>query len=96
VVLAALNEFAPSWTSKEDRIAMLYELLAIHSVLNAWKNNPKLSKREIGIWGHWKDENPENDKPISASEVERMKSFFREQNPTKYYKMFPEDHQPSG
>jgi hypothetical protein len=67
---------------------MLYEIMAITRVLKAWKENPNLSRREIGGWS---ENSPWIDSPLSESEVERMKSFMRRYNPTSYHKMFPED-----
>lgn len=70
---------------------MLYELMAITFVLRAWKKDPNLSKREIGVWSHWKDESAQNELPLTESEVERMKSFMRRHSPTTYHDIFPED-----
>lgn len=70
---------------------MLYELMAYARILEAWKKDPNLSKREIGVWGHWQNENAQNELPLTESEVERMKSFMRRHNPTTYHKIFPED-----
>ena len=67
---------------------MLYELMAIHSVLTAWKKNPDLSRRELGKWS---EDSPFIDSPLTESEVEGMKSFLRKHNPTNYHKLFPDD-----
>ena len=39
---------------------MFAELLAAHLVLKGWKQNPTATKREIGVWGHWKEDDEEN------------------------------------
>lgn len=70
---------------------MLYEIMAITSVLRAWKRDPNLSKREIGVWSNWQNDNPGNELPLSETEVERMKTFMRKHNPTTYHQIFPED-----
>ncbi len=70
---------------------MFVELQSAYLVLRAWKENPKSSKREIGVFSHWKDENPKNDKPLTEKEVEVFKKLLRENNPTAYYELFPEE-----
>ena len=68
---------------------MFIELQGAYFVLRAWKNNPKLSKKQIGIFSHWKDDGPENERPLTEDEVERFKQFLREHAPTSYYELFP-------
>lgn len=72
-------------------MSIFVELIFNKYVLSKWKENPNLSKREIGFRSDWKDGNPENDKPLSDTEVQRMKNFVRKHNTTAYYELFPED-----
>lgn len=70
---------------------MFIELQSAYFVLRAWKKNPKLSKREIGVFGQWTDDNPENEKPLTEKEVEGFKKLMRENNPTTYHELFPDE-----
>jgi hypothetical protein len=71
---------------------MFAEILAAHSVLKAWKKNPAATKREIGVWSHWKREcDEENERPLLEAEVEEMKKFLRRNAPTGYFTIFPEE-----
>ena len=63
---------------------MFAELLAAHLVLKGWKQNPTATKREIGVWGHWKEDDEENQCPLWEAEVQRMKSFLRGHAPTGF------------
>jgi hypothetical protein len=49
------------------------------------------TKRQIGIWQHWKEETEDNDRPLTEVEVERMKAFFRQNAPTSYFTIFAID-----
>ena len=69
-------------------------LLATYLVLSAWKKNPALSKREIGLWAHWSEETEDNNKPLSESEIARMKLFMRTHNAPSYFNLFPEERPP--
>jgi len=46
---------------------MFAEILAAHLVLKAWKQNPAATKREIGVWQHWKEDHEENERPLSEA-----------------------------
>jgi|WetSurMetagenome_2_1015567.scaffolds.fasta_scaffold1351485_2 hypothetical protein len=68
---------------------MFTELQAASFVLQKWKDNPQLTKRQIGGWSHWKTDAPENDRSLTTEEVESYKQLLREHNPSQYYKLFP-------
>jgi hypothetical protein len=70
---------------------MMIELQAIYFVLKRWNQNPAATKRQIGIWQHWKQETEDNDRPFSEIEVERMKAFLRQNAPTSYFEIFTEE-----
>ena len=70
---------------------MFAELLCAYLVLKTWKNNPKLTKREIGLAYDWRSSNLENDKPLTEKEVESKKKFLRENNPKSYFELFPKE-----
>lgn len=65
------------------------ELQATYLVLKKWNHNPKLTKKEIGVWSHWKDDKMENNFPLSEKEVVDLKEIFLKNNPTEYFKLFP-------
>jgi hypothetical protein len=67
---------------------MMIELQATHLVLKIWNQNPAATKRQIGIWQHWKQETEDNDCPLTLVEVERMKAFLRQNAPTSYFEIF--------
>jgi hypothetical protein len=52
---------------------MMIEVQAAYFVLKRWNQNSAATKRQIGIWQHWKQETEDNDRPLSEVEVERMK-----------------------
>ena len=70
---------------------MFAEILATDLVLKAWKRNPSATKREIGVWAHWKQDDEENERPLSEAEVQEMKKFLRRNAPTGYFTIFPEE-----
>ncbi|HRR39329.1 MAG TPA: hypothetical protein P5570_01040 [Candidatus Paceibacterota bacterium] len=72
---------------------MFTDLLSTYFILVAWKKNPSLTKRQIGVMHQWKEDTEENNKPLTKDEVEGMKSFLKKYNPTAYYKLFPEEKQ---
>ena len=63
-----------------DRLAgrwpIMIELQATDFVLKSWNQNPAATKRQIGIWQHWKEQAEDNDRPLAEVEVERMKAFL--------------------
>jgi len=61
--------------------SMMIELQAAYFVLKRWSQNSAATKRQIGIWHHWKQETEDNDRPLSEVEVERMKAFFMRNAP---------------
>jgi hypothetical protein len=56
---------------------MMIEMQGAYFVLKRWNQNPAATKRQIGIWQHWKEEREDNDRPLTEVEVERMKAFLR-------------------
>ncbi|MGA8102766.1 MAG: hypothetical protein WB869_11455 [Candidatus Acidiferrales bacterium] len=69
---------------------MFAEVLFNTFVLRKWKENPAITKREIGFSHNWLEDKPENNLPLSQTEVEKMKKFLRQHAPSSYWKMFPE------
>jgi hypothetical protein len=67
---------------------MMIEVQAAYFVLKRWNQNSAATKRQIGIWQHWKQETEDNDRPLSEVEVERMKVFLRRNAPTSYSEIF--------
>lgn len=51
---------------------------AIDLILKSWAENPKLTKRQIGVWSHWKADDPENDKPSTPEEIQKYKNILEE------------------
>jgi hypothetical protein len=70
---------------------MMIELQATYFVLKKWNQNPAATKRQIGIWQHWKEATEDNDRPLTKVEVERMKTFLRQNAPTSYFSIFAQD-----
>ena len=70
---------------------MFIEVQAAYLVLKRWNQNPAATKRQIGIWQHWKEETEDNDRPLTEVEVERMKTFLRRNAPTSYFMIFTKD-----
>jgi len=70
---------------------MMIELQAAYFVLKRWNQNSAATKRQIGIWQHWKEEREDNDRPLTEVEVERMKSFLSRNAPTSYFSIFAKD-----
>jgi hypothetical protein len=68
---------------------MFIEIQSAYFILRSWRENPAATKREIGLWAHWKEEREENDWPLSSEEVDRMKIFLRRHAPSSYIKLFP-------
>lgn len=54
---------------------------AVDIILKKWRKNPDLTKREIGVYSNWKDNNEENNKQLSLKEIksyeETLKKFKR-------------------
>ena len=67
---------------------MMIELQAVFLVLKEWNQNPAATKRQIGIWQHWRRETEGNDLPLTGVEVERMKAFLQRNAPTSYFEIF--------
>jgi hypothetical protein len=67
---------------------MMIEVQAAYFVLKRWNQNSAATKRQIGIWQHWKQETEDNVRPLSEVEVERMKVFLRRNAPTSYSEIF--------
>lgn len=64
---------------------------ATYLVLKKWLGNPNLTKREIGIWDQWSENNPDNNKPLSTGEVNKLKETLRRNNPSSYNQLFPQN-----
>lgn len=67
---------------------MLCELIAISYVLRKWNEYPLATKRQIGVWSHWKDDSPQNDRPLLDAEVCKMKSYLMKYAPSDYRSIF--------
>jgi len=63
---------------------MFCELLCYYNILKAWKKNPKLHKKELPGWSSWKEDIPENNKPLTAEEVRFYKNFLRKHAISSY------------
>jgi len=63
-------------------LAMFCELLGTYCVLRSWKENPSASKKDIGVWRHWREDIPENHVPLSPIDIEKMKAFVLRHNPS--------------
>jgi len=70
---------------------MFAEILAADLVLKAWKRNPAATKREIGLWAHWKEQREENDSPLSQEEVQKMKALLRDHAPSSFANLFADE-----
>jgi hypothetical protein len=77
--------------SSKTGAGMFIELQGIYFVLRRWHQNPAATKRQIGIWQHWKQKTEDNDRPLSEVEVNRMKAFLRQNAPTSYFEIFAEE-----
>lgn len=66
---------------------MMIELQGTYLTLKIWKKNPNLTKREIGIW-YYPASDKQYDKPFSEEEIELMKKFLENNNPTAYHELF--------
>ena len=40
---------------------------------------------------HWTQETEDNDRPLTEVEMERMKAFLKQNAPTSYFEIFPEE-----
>lgn len=71
---------------------MQIELQAVCQILRKWKENPSASKEKIGVFSGWKEDKPVNKKPLSEKEVNRLKSFCKQNDPLSYLEIFPEEN----
>ena len=69
---------------------MMIAVQAVYLVLKRWDQNSAAAKRQIGIWQHWKDESEQNDRPLTEVEVDRLKTFLKQNAPTSYAEIFAE------
>jgi hypothetical protein len=69
---------------------MMIAVQAVYFALKKWKQDSAATKRQIGVWQHWKEETEDNDRPLTEVEVERMKVFLRRYAPTSYSEIFAE------
>jgi hypothetical protein len=67
---------------------MMIEVQATYLALKRWSQNFAATKRQIGIWQHWKEETEDNDRPLTEAEVERLKAFLRQNAPASHSKIF--------
>jgi len=67
---------------------MMIELQAAFLVLKKRSHDPAATKRQIGIWHHWRQETEGNDLLLTGVEVERMKAFLQRNAPTSYFEIF--------
>jgi hypothetical protein len=70
---------------------MFIEVQAACFVLRRWNQDSTATKRQIGIWQHWKENTEDSDRPLLEVEVERMKAFLRQNAPTSYFEIFTEE-----
>jgi hypothetical protein len=69
-------------------MSVLIEVIACSRILEKWKENPTLTKQEIGVWSRWKEGGQNTGVPLSKKEVQRMKEFLRRVAPTEYARLF--------
>jgi len=55
---------------------MVLEFMVTELILKKWKENPKATKKEIGVWYHWQLDTPENNLSLSKEEVKRMQQLL--------------------
>ena len=60
---------------------MLIEIQATAMILKKWRKNPKLTKREIGVWNAWQEDIPANNRPLTQKEVRGYKEFLKKCKP---------------
>jgi hypothetical protein len=70
--------------ARRSETVVQIELMATVSVLKRWRDNPALTKREIGVWSHWTDGGDEMDVPLTQEEVAQMREFVRRVAPSIY------------
>ena len=70
---------------------MMIEIQAALLVLKEWNQRPFATRRQIGVWQHWKEETDINDRPLSEVEVATMKTYLRQHVPTSYFELFAEE-----
>jgi hypothetical protein len=70
---------------------MFIEVQATYFVLKRWSQNCAATKRQIGVWQHWKQRTEDSDRPLTEVEAERMKAFLRRNAPTSYFSIFAQD-----
>jgi len=68
---------------------MFAEVMFNFFALKRWRENPAAAKREIGLLSSWKEDRPENQSPLSRTEVARMKRFLQKHAPSMYRGLFP-------
>ena len=66
---------------------MFVELQAVYLILSKYKADPSLSRKQIGTWSGWEKGLAENDRSLSAREVDRMREFLKRYAPTSYFKL---------
>ena len=70
-------------------LSVFIEIQAAYFILRTWKQDPAATKRETGIWAHWKEQREENNRPLSQGEVEKMKALLRDHAPSSFAALFP-------
>jgi len=72
-------------------LSVFIEIQSAYLILRRWKQNPAATKREIGLWAHWKEGREENDRPLSQEEVEKMKALLRDHAPSSFANLFVDE-----
>jgi hypothetical protein len=68
----------------------MIELMGTISVLKRWKENPALTKREIGVWWDWIEGAAGADVSLTDEDIVQMKAFVQRVAPSTYAELFPE------
>lgn len=75
----------------EDLVFNSHMVLVLHWILKSWKENPKVTRKELGWVFSWQGDTPESNKPFTAKEIEGFKSGLRRRQKGTYFRLFPED-----
>ncbi len=67
---------------------MQWEMYLTCSVLKIWKENPHKLKSKLysGCYGY---DHPENDRPLTSYEVDKLKMSLRKHGPKAFQSLFP-------
>ena len=64
---------------------MFIEVQAAYFVLKRWNRKPVATKRQIGIWQHWKEQTLDNDRPLTKVEVEKNEDIPQAKCPDQLF-----------